>query len=243
MENTNSTFEKVSITTNSLTFFDENGIMLRCSFLDEAIAIQLCAPVMNGEKRTYPKEVRENILLTKDRAAALYDLTFRKVIPAMESKTNYNGGVFTSAKKDNIFEIRIQNGEAYVLLHRDIDANRQPKRTIIFKFASCPVIEKYNSTSGEFEIEEIQAQLLLFIKLLEGFVYEVNSASSHAMRYANRFTTDKIFKYLGEMAAKLGISLQSNGYSNNPNPAFDTPTNNTMPQINEVNDLDQLLPF
>ena len=63
------------------------------------------------------------------------------------------------------------------------------------------------------------------------------------MRYANRFTTDKIFKYLGEMAAKLGISLQSNGYSNNPNPAFDTPTNNTMPQINEVNDLDQLLPF
>jgi len=242
--NNNSQFQKVNINTNSLTFFDDNGVMLKCGFLNENISISFGTAVDNNGKRSYPNDKRDNLLLTSDRVGALYCLIKDKFLPAIEKGEDYNGGVFTSMKKDQVFELRIehQNGvaEIYALFHRNIDANRIPQKTVVFKFTKVPVIEKYNTTNGEFLLDEIDAQFYMFIKLIEGFVIAgANNVTAHSYRNANHYTTDKIFKYLGEMAAKMGISVASSPAYNN---GFDKSTSNAdMPAIEEIDDFGDLL--
>lgn len=234
---TQNTNGKIQLSTNSLTFFDESGVMLRCSFLDEAISIQMCIPTIENEKRTYPKETRENLLLTKDRVSALHDLIYNKVLPAIDGKTNYNGGVFTSIKKDNIFEITTQNGEVFATFHKDIDGNRHPKNSIVFKFGLTPVIERFNPSSGDFEINEIHAQFALFVKMLDAFTsIAVNNSVAHSIRNSNKFVTDKILSQLFEIGTKLGINTNTGSQSGFLDA---TPTN--TPPIQEMSSLEGML--
>ncbi len=220
--NNNNYNNRVNITTSSLTYFDEYGTMLKSGFLNENISIAFGNPVENNGRRSYPNEKRDNLLLTNERVGALYNIITDRLLPAIERKENYEGGVFTSLKKDNIFELRVEfeegsdNYDIYAAFHRNIDADRKPQKTVLYKFTKVPIIEKYNTENGNFELDELDAQFFMFIKLLEGFILcGANNVTSHAHRNANRYTTDKIFKYLSEIATKLGVTVTSNSFQNN----------------------------
>lgn len=241
--------QRPSITTNSIALFDEAGVMLKCGFLDGNISISFGSVKEEGGKRTYPNELRDNLLLSSERSSALFDIIQYKVLPAIESGTTYNGGVFTSNKKDNILEIQVitenNKSEIFLVFHRNIDENRKPSKSISFKFGKTPIIENYNTESGEFVLDEIDTHFFLFIKLLEGFLLcGVNNVTAHSYRNANRYTMDKIFKYLEEFAAKLGVTVANNSYNNfnNNNSGFNkSETEQTMPVMNELDSIESLM--
>jgi len=236
-------YVKVNTSTNSIGYFDDNGIMMMTSFLNDTITISFGEPVVNAEgKRKYPQELRSNLLITNERVAALYNgIIMNKVMPAVNSGENYNGGVFLdNTKKDKVFEIRIQDGDIYALYHFGIDADRHPKKTIVYKFKKSPLIEKYDPASGEFNIVEGHSQFYLFIKQLEGFLTNCNGTVTHDYKNTNRYSNDKLFNLLNEIAVKLGVSVnapQYTSYSNNNTNS----TSTASPAIQETTDLSSLL--
>lgn len=247
-----SDFKAPQVTTNSLTIFDEEGVMLKLAFLDDTLSLQLGVPEMVEGRRKYPPEKRQSLIITKERVAALYSICTgknSKVLNAIENGNSYDAGVFTSKRKDGILEIMVQEGTPYLVLYKDIDEDRKPKQTFLFKFEETVIIEKYDVKTTDFTQSSIHAYFTLFIKLLESFVLLSNDMSTHSFRHANKYTTDKIFQDLMEIAKKLGVTFESK-YSNNSTPqnsgAFDNElpfgtTGSILPDINDVGSLDGLL--
>lgn len=216
--------QNFQIQTNSLVFFDTQGIMLKLSFLDNALSVSFGFPKVENDKRTYPKEERKNFILTQDRVAAIHKIIEKKALPAYDEDRNYNGGVFTSKRKDAIFEVAVKEGNFYVLYHEGISESRLPKATYVFQFAKTDAIEAYNSSSGEFEKVQIEGQFTLFVKAVEGFADMINNSGAHAQRVTSSYITNKYFSYLNEIATKLGCSVPGSNYSSGAgnNTGFDS---------------------
>ena len=209
--NTNS-FQPNRVTTSGMTLFDENGIMLRMSYLDDSLSFIIGESVVNDMgKRTYPQDKRHPFIITMDRAAVLYDeIIMKKVLSAIENNQNYNGGVFLNRRKDSIFEIRVQNGEVYLCFYKGINEDRVPAESYIFKCQKSPIIEGYSADgSTDFAQEEVQSFFLLFCKYLDAGIYDVHNSSAHSFRR----NSNSIFNYLKGIAAKLGVSLEHRNQS------------------------------
>ena len=204
----NNGFQPNRVTTSGMTLFDENGIMLRMSYLDDSLSFIIGESITNDMgKRSYPQEKRHPFIITMDRAAVLYEtIIVQKVLPAIENNQNYNGGVFLNRRKDSIFEIRVQNGEVYLCFYKGIDENRVPKESYVFKCQKTPIIEGYSTDgSSDFTQDEVQSFFLLFCKYLDAGIYDVHNSSAHSFRR----NSNSIFNYLKGIAAKLGVSLEN----------------------------------
>ena len=222
MAEQNNTFQQNKVTTAGCTFFDENGVMLRLAYLDDSFSIMIGEPKLadNG-KRTYPQETRYPFILTLDRGAALYDeIIIPKVLAAIENGNDYNGGVFLNRRNDAIFEIRVQQGEVYLVYYKEIGEDRVPKSTHVFKCQKTAVVERYNPDGSYFEKSESHSYFMLFCKYLESGLYDMNNSSTHSYRRANYYTTNKIFTYLEGLAAKLGVTVENRSYHQPTNNAF-----------------------
>ena len=246
--NSNSQFNNPNVNTNSLTMFDQNSIMLKLSFLDECLSIGIWTPVVDASgKKTYPQEQRNTFVLTSQRVEALYELILYKVIPALKEGRDYNGGVFTSNKKDRVFEILVKEETLYAYLHTNIDENRHPANTTVFEFQKTPTIENYNTTTGDFIMNDNNSGFYLFTKVLDGFLLHISHITTHSFRYANRFTTEKVFDYLKEIALKLGVNVQSNSYGSKSTNGFDSADSgnsssvDSMPAMETIDDITQIL--
>lgn len=229
-----SSYNRVAISTSGMAFFDENSMLMKCGFLDEGVSISISTPVVEGfeGKKTYPLEQRENLVLTKDRVAALYELICRKVLPAIESGETYNGGVCTSMRKDAVFEIRVEGDSIYAAYHKEINPEtRLPRKSVLYKFGKTPVLEKYDAATGGFNMDEIQAQFLLFAKMLEGFLLVGGNGNiAHGYRLQEKYTTDKILAALEALAGNFGIAAPaSGGYTGGPAQIVETNSLSDLP--------------
>jgi hypothetical protein len=243
---------KVKVNTSSFTLFNgdnDGNIMLKLAYLDDfSLSVVIGAPEMNNGKKSYPKEKRESFIITTDRAAALYELIMHKVLPAVGKNEYYDGGVLLSKRNDSMFQIRHENGEICGLYYKNIDAERHPGSTFVYKFPKVAVIEKYNPTVGEFESKEVNAQFALFIKFLEAAILMGTHATTHSYRYANKYVTDLMMNTLKSMASKMGVTVEtyhpynnqqsSSGFNDLP---FGGDNNMSVPSIEEVNTLDGIL--
>lgn len=208
-------YQRNSVTTSGCTFFDEHGVMLRLGFLDDGFTILFGEPKQEGNSRKYPQDQRASLILTADRAAALFDkIIVDKVLPALENGTDYNGGVFLNRRKDAILELRVQSGDVYLAFHRGIDENRVAKEVHVFKFMKTQIIEKYAPDGSTFDQSDVEGYFMLFCKFLDSGIHDINNSSAHAYRHANWYTTNKIFKYLEGLAAKLGVVVENRTFQN-----------------------------
>ena len=217
--NSSSTFTQLSITTQGITFWspERGGILFKVSYINETLGITYMTPEVVDGKTTYPQKGRFGIALTMDKVQALLDIINEKVIPAYNSGENYNGGVFTTLNKSGVFEIMVKNGEIFANVYAGINELRIPSTSISYRFPKTPVIEKYNSSNGQFESSEMDASFFVFVKALEGFLLcGGNNISGHSARNADKYSHSVIMKYLTEISAKLGISIpQYNNRNNN----------------------------
>ena len=207
-ENNNNNNYQNRVSTSGITLFDKNGMMLRLAYLDDSLSIVFGEPqVSENGKRKYPNELRSSTIITSERAVALYEeVILKKVLPALEQGNDYNGGVITNQRGSAILEIRVQQGDVYIVYHKDINENRNPGKSYVFQCQKVPLIEGYSPEEGSFEKAVYDGVFMLFCKYLESGIYDLLGASTHSFRYYNRFTTNSIFDYLKGVAAKLGVT-------------------------------------
>lgn len=222
MAEQNNTFQQNKVSTTGITLFDENGIMLKMGYLDDSLSLLIGEPkVSDNGKRSYPQDTRYPFIIRLDRATALYEeIILKKVLPAIENGTNYNGGIFLNKRNDAIFEIRVQDGDVYLVYHKEIGEDRVPKSSHVFKCQKTPVIEKYNPDGSHFEKSDTEAYFMLFCRYLDAGIYDLNNSSAHSFRKANYYTTNKIFNYLEGLASKLGVTIESRTFKPSTSNAF-----------------------
>ncbi len=234
---------RINIYSNGLVFFDEQGNMLKFTYLNEAISITFIFPIIEGDKKIYSNAPSENVVLSRERVAALFEVVIKKVLNAMNNNTPYNGGVFSTLKKDNVFEIRYENNEIYAVLHKNIDANRNPQNSYVFHFQKIPTIENFIPGGKEFEILNIDANFYLFVKMIEGFLYGIGNGIAHSVKCTENSTMFKLMRNIEGIAAKLGISYEMGSTANNgfSQQYSSTPQNSSMVPSQEVDTLSGLL--
>lgn len=235
-EQTSGGFQPNKITTNGATLWDESGMMLRLSYLDESFSIQISTPfVSETGKKTYPEKNRHNLLLTADRAAALYhEVILNQILPAYERGENLSKGVFLNRGKTAILEVRVQDGEFYLIYYKDIDEDRKAKSNYAFHFAKTDLIEDYKFETGEFAGQRsADGWFYIFAKYLEMGIYELCKPSGHAVRAATSYTVTAIFNYLKSISQKLGVVVEPayrrNSGFNTPNAGMNAPTDEEIP--------------
>lgn len=221
-EQNSTNYQQNKVTTSGLTLFDESGVMLKLQYLDDSFSILIGEPqVASNGKRTYPPELRHSFIITVERAAVLYqDIILTKVLAALDNGEEYDGGVFLNKRKDAIFNIRVQQGDVYLIYYKDINENRIPASTHVFKCSKTELVEKYNPDGSHFEKSFAHSYMMLFCKYLEAGLYDLNHSSTHSFRKANYYTTNKIFSYLEGLAAKLGVTIENRSYHPSTNSGF-----------------------
>lgn len=242
-------FQPNKITTTGATFWDESGMMLKLSYLDDSFSIQISDPLVSETgKRTYPESNRHNMLVTSDRAAALFDeIIIKQILPAYEEGKNLSKGVFLNKGKTSILEVRVQEGEFYLIYYKDIDENRKAKENYAFHFGKTDVIEEYNFETGDFAGKQsVDGTFYIFCKYLETGLNELCRPSGHAVRQATSYTVTSIFNYLRAISQKLGVIVEpayrrSSGFSNESSmndPVDDELPFDNTPNVENVNPTD-----
>jgi hypothetical protein len=203
------------ISTTGITLFDENSVMLRLSYLDDTLSITIGMPKASDTgKNSYPEDMRYSFLITADRAAALYHhIILNGAAKAIEEGTEFCRGLFLNKGKSAVMQIRVQDGEAYLVFCKNINDQRVAENSYVFHFSKTESITDYDEKTGSFTSKEsIDGQFFLFCKYIESGVYEVSNAGTHSFRKGNRYTTNSIFNYLKAIAAKLGVTPEKNNY-------------------------------
>lgn len=211
MPEQNGSFQPNRITTNGGVFWDDQGTMLRLSYLDDSFSIQISTPSIgeNG-KRSYPEKNRHNLLMTADRGAALYcEAIQNQLLPAYERGENLGKGVFLNKGKTAILEVKVIDGEWYLLYHRDIDEDRKPKESFGFHFLKTDMIEDYKADTGEFAGQQsVDGVFFIFCKYLDMGINELCKPAGHSVRTATSYTITSIFNYLKSISQKLGVTVE-----------------------------------
>lgn len=248
--------KQFQINTNLLSMFDDQSVQLRMGGMENALSIAFWLPVpTDAGKNSYPMDHRISVILPPERIAALDKMVIDDIIPAYNRGVNCTRGLFTSRSNTNMLQVSIEDGEMYLYYHRNIDENRIPKDTIRFHFTNCMTVTQYDPKTGEYAVEGIQAQFYLFHKTLQTFAADgCTGASAHGHRNSNRFSTDKIFRYLEGIAAALNVVVPSytfggqrqptqSGFSAGMSASADAaPASTTQPtQIRELDDLNAII--
>lgn len=227
-------FQQNRVTTNGATFWDSEGTMLKLSYLDDSFSIQISTPQINENgKRTYPEKNRHNLLMTADRASALYyEVIVKQLIPAFERGENLSKGVFLNKGKTAILEIKVENGEWFLLYHKDIDQDRKAKDSYGFRFMKNDIIEDYKADTGEFSGQQsVDGTFYIFCEYLDMGIHELCKPSGHSVRSATSYTVSSIFNYLKSISQKLGVVVEpayrkSSGFNTSP---MNAPSSEELP--------------
>lgn len=252
--NQGSGFQRENIYSNGLTFFSEEGLMLRVSFMNTCISISFSTPVDNGMGgRTYPRENRVGCLVTQEGAIAFW----KKLVSAkenFESGKEYNGSVFLKRDGTSLLGIEItSDGKLCLKYYMDIDSQKKTTKIMMFTFKTIPAgIDSYNPNTGEGDLTTDVPDFELFVKTFEAFVLAISFAFYHSINFGDN-------KFREFVTSCFNALLVNNGM-NPPNPmrpGYGTPkasnystgyqisqesTNSTIPQVQNVTSLDDL-PF
>ena len=206
-------YTKPSVSTHSITLFNEDRTMLKIIYLDDALTVGIYLPQIVDGKASYPKEMRHQVLLNQQNVAALYDAIIAEIMPAFDRGENRDAGVFTNRNKSQMFEAYTQGGSFFVIIHDEIE-NRIPKNSYVFKFDKTPVIKEYDVNAVSFKIDEVDAQFTLFVKSLEAFANLSNGITAHEYQYRQSYFIDQVRKTFNALNTKFGLGLNT-GYGNN----------------------------
>lgn len=239
--------KQFQVNTNLVSMFDEQSVQLRLGGLDNALSVAFWLPTQGENGRnTYPQENRYSVVLPPERVAALCYLLDNDIVPAYNEGRDISRSIFTTRNNSSMLQISVEDGEIYIYLHREINEDRIPKETFRFHFNSFMVLTKYDPKTGDYDVSSIQAMFYLFYQTIKMYTLDGCSGSTtHAYRHANRYNTDKIFRYLEAIATKLAVTIASPNYGNHSNSGFNTqnqsPTMIQAPQMKESTDLASLM--
>lgn len=238
-----------SITTSMLSLWDsnQNGLKFNVAILDTSLSVAIWIPHVGTDgRRTYPKDQRYSAVISQKNCIALEDMIMNHLLIDYAAGKNSRYGIFTNAARSTLLEFECLDGEFYAILHLGCDATTKvAQSTVKFKFEGASFIKDYDSTTGLYDSEIIQADFYLFIKTLQGFnCMAAGLIAGHGYRAANGVDAARLMNYIQAIANAVHAQL--------PNPSFQpmgtirqipgnaTPVSPT-PTLTEVNDLSDLV--
>lgn len=239
-----------NVTTSLVSMFDENSYQLRLSGLESGLSIAIWVPQINPEgKMSYPQEGRISMMLNMDTVGSLDWLIKNRIVPDWEAGKDFCYGVPANRAMTNTIDILGQGGEIYIRFSREIDEDRKAKNVYQFKFTNTTIIKGYNPQTGDFEVDKIPAQFMMFTEVIAAYTAVAYSAG-HGARVATKFTISSFYNYLQAIAAKVGAVVNT-GYRNNNNQNYQNSNTNSYGsnpqtggytgQIQEVSSIDALI--
>ena len=256
-ENNNSAFTPIQTTTNSISYFGDDNVMLKESFYSDEkggkLALSFCiAETDPATGRTkFPKNKRQNVMINEEKAAAFEDIINTFFIPKYISGNKCSYGIFLNARKDALLEICLDENKNISLRYSSgINENKIPANIVYFQFKKTMIIKNYNVENGDCEVDEVDGQFLVFRKSLSSFNISNSSAIAHFNKHSQRWSYEQMTKQLGEMAIKMGLSPVVSGFGNkqqsttqsgfNMSSNYDV-TNNPAPTMESVDNLEDIL--
>lgn len=233
---------RFAVSSSLVSMFDGNNNQLRLAGYDAAMQIGIWVPAISPEgKMTFPQENRHSLVLSHEVVATLDHIIKNQVLPAIENDRSFKKGVPANRAGTAIVEIIVQDGHVILQMNTNLDANKVAKETFQYEFAKDPVITGYNPTTGEFEVEMVDAQFALFCNTIS--MYTTVSTYGHGSKYQMDFSMSRMYQMLQAIATKLGVAINtgySSGHSNNAGsgPASQPQYNGP---INEAGDISALL--
>ena len=250
----NDSFQQVHVTSNSLMLFS-GDMSLRLSLYDQTLSLSFVPAVTDSAtgKRKFPKENATNVMLTAERVAALYDIITHRTLYALENKTFRSDSLTCNRDGSMMIGIEITPEQLVnLIVYAQIGEDRIPKKILKFNFQDITPVLNFNPSNGEFSADDhpIHAQLILFLKMLDGFLTAVSGAEHHFGKYNDRFTDRRFMDSIGALATKLGVSTsRAPQYNNsvpgvNVTPGANFPTGNTTSTagvpVAELTDINQM---
>jgi len=214
-------YQKISVSTQGLTFFNEDRIILKLTYLDDAMTVTMMFPQIVDGKATYPKELRQQVLISAQNISALQQLVIDAILPAYEKGSTKDVGVFTTRAKDQMFEVFTQGGTMFVMIHDKIE-NRVPQNTYMFKFDKTMIVTDYDIAAVSCNTSEIDAQFTLFVKALESFVDLCSGVTAHQYQHKQSWHLENIKKHLNALNNKLGLGIEYPNKNTNYNSGFES---------------------
>lgn len=212
--------QRIKVSTNSLSFFNEERQMLKLSFLEDSVVVSICNPEFANEKLSYPQQMRHSVLVNQNNASALYDIITRIIIPAYEAGNSKDAGIFTNRAKTQMLEVMVEGGSFFVVIHDEIE-NRIPKNSYTFKFDKTTIITDYDIKAVSFKTEEVDASFTVFAKAFEAFQNLSNGITAHEYQYRQSYYIEQIRKLITALDTKFNLGIAyKNGNYNKPNSGF-----------------------
>lgn len=207
-DNNNQQFQ---VTTSLISLFDTNSYQLRLSGIDSGLSIAIWEPEVDPTgKLSFPQNKRHSVILNPEAVEALSLAIKNKITPLYESGQNFKVGVPTNRGCSNVIDILGLDGKVYLRMHKNVNADRVPEKTLIFEFADTTIMTNYNPQTGEFDAETIPVQFAFFCEVINAYTM-IGQVAGHSGRVAMKFTIGSFYSYLQAIAGKLGAVVQT-GY-------------------------------
>lgn len=240
----------VNVNTKIRTFFGEISC-LQMTYWNDKISIKInpLQSVNADGIRQYDFNRRANTALSGDKCIALREKIVEKILPEMEKVKKGNSlekpvnvGVSVGTNGSGIF-IEYKNNDkgkpsAFLTVFTSVgqDNKANPEGTFSYKFEQIPVIENYNSDTGEGSISYIESEFLFFFDKIKN-IADVSGSSAHSNNLENAYKSNR----------KQGSSYSNynnpsnNSFGNNNQGFGNSNTNNNTAQLETYNMDD--LPF
>jgi len=233
--------QQFQVTTSLISMFDTNSYQLRLSGMDSGLSIAIWEPEIDPSgKLSFPNTKRHSIILNAEAAEALSYMIKHRVVPDYEAGKNFKYGIPTNRSCTNVIDILGLDGKIYLRMHRNVNADRVPEKTLIFEFSDTTIMTNYNPQTGEFDAETIPVQFAFFCEVVNAYTM-VGQVAGHSGRVAMKFTIGSFYSYLQAIAGKLGAVVQTGYQRGAPRQNGGGQQTEYNGQMNEVDSISALL--
>lgn len=243
----NNSRDVVNVNTRGIQFMNSEGHFpstLQVGYWNEMLSFKINPALEKSQQTETKKFDYEKVIstaITLEKATILAEKIEREVLPAFYNNTEIFKGVPVGG--DSLVGVGTKNmdGEmiAYFAIFKSLDENtKKPEVSMIYEFRSGYTVDNYNPQTGEFSISKnIPSELILFMEVLKSARSGLTNAIAHSIRFADKFSRDRIHNQLDEIAAKLGVSgkFKSNSGSYKTKDVFSSSVDNSS----VANDLEE----
>ncbi|MCM1213946.1 MAG: hypothetical protein NC548_05410 [Lachnospiraceae bacterium] len=203
--------QQFQVTTSLISMFDVNSTQLRLSGMDSGLSVAIWEPEIDPSgKLSFPANKRHSIILNAETVQALSLTIKNNILPKWEAGENFKCGIPTNRNCSNVIDFLGKDGKIYFRMHKNVNADRIPERTLLFEFSDTTIMTNYNPQTGEYDAETIPTQFAFFCEVINAYNM-VGQVAGHSGRVAMKFTIGSFYSYLQAIAGKLGAVVQT-GY-------------------------------
>lgn len=212
--NQNNGSNVVSVNTNSIAMFANDGTMLKFSFKNDRIIFTITPRVVDEStgRQKWPKELGHSAILPPTTAAAFYNAIMLNLYDEIRENRDHNGFLTVPLNRDCTALIGLSwvNNTATLAIFNNVNPDRTCTNIHTFQFQITTSIDNYDPQSGNFTVKEVQGQLYLFIETLAAFDNVIGGACAHSVKNISNYNYNQIMNHLKAIAIKVGASIQTN---------------------------------